>query len=76
MTMYCVSSWNFIEKTVMYLFLVSNKRAFESETFIADITVKFSFVQQSELSEEKLLQVISNDKSPDVRPVDGLPVFT
>ena len=60
----------------MYLFLVSNKRAFQSETLTTNIAFKFSFVQQSELSEEKLLQIISNDKSPDVGPVDGLPVFT
>ena len=60
----------------MYLFLMSDKAAFQSKTLLADIALKFSFVQQSKLSEEKFLQIISNDESPDVGPVDGLPVFT
>ena len=74
--MLTISSWNFIKKAVMYLFLMSNKRAFQSETLGTNIALKFSFVQQSKLSEEKFLQIISNDESPDVGPVDGLPVFT
>ena len=55
---------------------MSDKAAFQSKTLLADIALKFSFVQQSKLSEEKFLQIISNDESPDVGPVDGLPVFT
>ena len=74
--MYCVSSWNFIEKTVMYLFLVSNKRTFQGKTLATDITFKFPFIQQREFSEEKFLKIISNDKSSDVGPVDSLAVFT
>ena len=60
----------------MDLFLMSNKRAFESEALTTDITFKFPFIQQCEFSKKKSLQVVSDDKPPDVGSVDGFAVFT